>query len=550
MTTLPKSLLMKYIHIFLMAIMSGIAPQNMAQNPPAFDDPASDEWPTACSVVELPSSLDSSLQRAYFYASTSSQRQPLIVSLHTWSGDYSQRDPLVWQCIRNDWNYIHPDFRGSNNTPQACGSEYVISDIEDAIAYAVKEGNVNEGEIHVIGSSGGGYATLISYMTTSFPVKSFSAWVPISDIESWYYESLGRKNKYAGDIIKSISPGQKNLDTDEARKRSPLYMTYSNDRTPKGRLQMFAGIHDGYTGSVPITQSIHMYNNLVASLGGREKDLVHIQDALKLITLRMNPESVMNEYISDRNIHYIKSYDNVSLTIFEGGHEMLSGVALEHVTCCGEVKKNLRILTIGDSNGASEDGWVEQLRKVRPLDIIYNVSFSGNTIGFDNNGQERLNTLKQIDRYLTETIQKSGNEPLNLILINLGTNDCKAVFDERVEEIGPNLEKLIKSVQNFPYTQNHKPEVVIISPPPYGPDEVVLEKYKGGDRRVQTLLPQFEEIAKKTEVKFIDIYHVLKPTYRELAPDGVHMTSEGQRIIAETIHNFFRQNLLDDSYPE
>lgn len=67
----------------------------------------------------------------------------MVVSLHTWSGNYEQKDELAIQCIEKDYNYIHPDFRGPNNTFKACGSKYVIQGIEDAISFAIQNGNVD-----------------------------------------------------------------------------------------------------------------------------------------------------------------------------------------------------------------------------------------------------------------------------------------------------------------------------------------------------------------------------------------------------------------------
>ena len=98
----------------------------------------------------------------------------------------------------------HPDFRGANNKPEATCSTLVLSDIEDAIDFALKHTNADPQEVHIIGVSGGGLATLYAYMNIQYPVKSFSAWVPISDIDAWYWESVGRKQKYADDIVKSV----------------------------------------------------------------------------------------------------------------------------------------------------------------------------------------------------------------------------------------------------------------------------------------------------------------------------------------------------------
>ena len=192
------------------------------------------------------------------------------------------------------------------------------------------------------------------------------------------------------------------------------------------------------------------------------------------------------------------------------------------------------ILIIGDSNGAAKDGWVVQLSKLNPDVTFINKSISGNTIGFDNNGMENLNTLRMIETYLQEAEKEAAGKPINLVLINLGTNDCKAVFDERQKEVPENLTKLISFIQNYPF-KNKKPQITIVSPPPYGPDSIMLEKYRGGDLRVHALVPQFEQIAIDMGCGFINIYDELKPIYNQYSPDGVHMKAEGQKLIARTI---------------
>jgi hypothetical protein len=63
-------------------------------------------------------------------------------------------------------------------------------------------------------------------------------------------------------------------------------------------------------------------------------------------------------------------------------------------------EKPLKIFTLGDSNGALPFGWVNQLKKIRPDDTIFDISISGNTIGFNNNGRASLNTLSNIGREL------------------------------------------------------------------------------------------------------------------------------------------------------
>ena len=280
--------------------------------------------------VEIKSKTDNHIQPAIFYKSKTRRKKPLIVSLHSWSGDYTQKDPLALKIQELDWNYIHPDFRGRNNNPDACGSPLVISDIEDAIDYALKNANVNKKEIHIIGGSGGGHATLLCYMKVGHSINSFSAWNPITNLADWYYESVGRGNRYADDIFKATS-SEENLNIDEALSRSPAFMDYPGRIRKNARLFIYHGIHDGYLGSVPVTHSLHFYNELIKKIDPEEREaLISDNDIMDLLVKRCFPETMADtEMIGDRKIHYKRNYRNIQILIFEGQHEMLNQVTLE-----------------------------------------------------------------------------------------------------------------------------------------------------------------------------------------------------------------------------
>jgi len=281
--------------------------------------------------------MDGKTQAAWFFKAKSTEARPLIVSLHTWSGDYNQKDTLSWQCIDRDYHYIHPDFRGKNNTYEACGSPLAIQDIDDAIDYALKHAKVDLNNIHIIGVSGGGYSTLLAYMKTKHKVKSFSAWVPISNLVDWYSESVGRKNKYAKDMAEATN-GQTfdeepyYLDAEEAIKRSPMFMDAPIEERMESKLYIYAGIHDGYTGSVPITHSLNFYNKLVKAFDpNNQEDKIPTNDIIKLLSYRTFSPAKYKP-IGGRSVHYKKVYkDKFQVIIFEGGHEMLEEHALEHV---------------------------------------------------------------------------------------------------------------------------------------------------------------------------------------------------------------------------
>lgn len=296
------------------------------------------EWSDSFRIVDIPSSKDSTIQPAYFRETTSDEPQPLIVSLHTWSGGYSQKDPVTADIEARDWNYIHPHFRGFNNRPEAMVSDLVLADIDDAIDYAIAHGNVDSDQIHIVGVSGGGLATLAAYMELYRPIKSFNAWVPISDLNAWYWESRGRRFNYADHIMAAIGIDGR-IDGNEARRRSPLYKTFPAEVRKGAELRIYAGIHDGHIGCVPISHSVNFYNRIAGELkygtadlseiyrcAETDPDLVSKDLLLSLLEKRINPDYLTRgEKLLGRDIHLTRHYGPVSLTIFEGEHEQLEG---------------------------------------------------------------------------------------------------------------------------------------------------------------------------------------------------------------------------------
>jgi poly(3-hydroxybutyrate) depolymerase len=287
-------------------------------------------WSKDFSLVEIPSGIDGHVQLAYLYGSKASDPAPLVVSLHTWSGDYTQEDPLSDLCRSKDLNYIHPDFRGVNNTINACCSELAMSDIDEAISYAIENTNVDPSRIYVVGQSGGGYATLASFMKSKHKIRKFSAWVPISDLEAWYRESSIRGNKYADDILACTASEDSILNIAIAKEKSPIHWDTPGGKLGYSKLYIHTGIYDGIQGSVPITQSINFYNKVLSDLGVKDASkFVSDQEKLELLEYRKK----LGDYgkIAQREVFLRKEYKNLKLVIFEGNHEILPEYALDEL---------------------------------------------------------------------------------------------------------------------------------------------------------------------------------------------------------------------------
>jgi hypothetical protein len=252
-----------------------------------------------------------------------------VVSLHSWSGTYEQKDELAALSKAKDLNYIHPDFRGVNWTKDACCSDLAMQDIDDAIDYAIKNSKVDLSRIYVIGSSGGGYATLATFMKSKHSIRRFSAWVPISDLPAWYAQSKIMGTKYAENILDCTS-SKDSLNLEIAKRKSPIYWKTPVEKLNTTELQIFAGVYDGIQGSVPITHSINFYNKVLKDKLINDSTLF-VSDSEKLYLLEFRKALGNLGRIADRKVFLKKQSGNIGLTIFEGNHEMLTEYAFNEL---------------------------------------------------------------------------------------------------------------------------------------------------------------------------------------------------------------------------
>src|SRR5690349_8543483 len=130
--------------------------------------------------------------------------------------------------------------------------------------------------------------------------------------------------------------------------------------------------------------------------------------------------------------------------------------------------KKLNIFTLGDSNGSFPHSWPNQLKLSLPDAQVFNLSKSGRTVGFVNNGDSSLNSLLVIDENLAKAAEFTNDRPFDFNVIELGNNDAKAVFAGRQDEVPVNLEKLIRKIKGCSFQAISKAKIIIISPPPYG----------------------------------------------------------------------------------
>jgi acyl-CoA thioesterase I len=197
--------------------------------------------------------------------------------------------------------------------------------------------------------------------------------------------------------------------------------------------------------------------------------------------------------------------------------------------------KQLNIFTLGDSNGTFPQSWPQQLRLALPNAQVFNISKSGRTVGFVNNGDSSLNSLLVIDENLKKAAESTKDRPLNFIVLELGTNDAKAVFANRQREVPENVDKLIKKIQSCGYPSITKAKIIIISPPPYGKKAEIQDKYKGGDKRVKKMSKEFKKVARRNNCLFVNGYKTPGLDINTMTADGLHLDATASRRLVEPV---------------
>ncbi len=283
----------------------------------------------------ITSTADGSRQPALFYDSGTDRDKPLLVGLHSWSVNYTQKLSIAFAlwARRNDWVLILPDCRGINNTPWATVSNVAVQDIRDALNYARRHARVDPKRIYIAGFSGGGLATLAAVGTYPWAWTAAVAWVPIFDLVDWYGQVKRTDPHYVRDIEAScggpLKPGAPAYE--ECRRRSPAsFLENARGQWPK--LLLAHGITDG---TVPPSHSLRAFNALAAPEDRLPPELLAAMDRTGDVPPGVEglPSTEKRDYqqLYDRAkkpLRFARSSENVSVEVFQGGHDIIFNAGL------------------------------------------------------------------------------------------------------------------------------------------------------------------------------------------------------------------------------
>ena len=144
--------------------------------------------------------------------------------------------------------------------------------------------------------------------------------------------------------------------------------------------------------------------------------------------------------------------------------------------------------------------------------LVNNPPFSGDKSG-----------IKYLKPYLEA-------QPLNVIIIALGTNDLKARFGLSAVDIAEALDRLIIAIKAFYYGQT-QPKIIILSPPRVYEVGNYKNIYAGAANKAKQLTIELKAVAERQDCLFIDGFALISTC----SDEGVHWPFKEHKRLAKQL---------------
>lgn len=205
---------------------------------------------------------------------------------------------------------------------------------------------------------------------------------------------------------------------------------------------------------------------------------------------------------------------------------------MKHILCFGDSNTH-GSATEYDGRYDYDDRWTIILGKLLgPEYHVIEEGLGGRTTVFDDPFRPGKNGLKDISNIL------QTHKPLDLVIIMLGTNDTKQVYNASVKSIAHGAEVIIEKIRSEDMPQ---PGILLISPIRIGEgiDSSGFESYDYSSHQKSLEFPKwFRRTAEITGSYFFDAAAVA-----HAGSDCLHMTKESHRAFAEALCGIVRDIL-------
>lgn len=177
--------------------------------------------------------------------------------------------------------------------------------------------------------------------------------------------------------------------------------------------------------------------------------------------------------------------------------------------------------------------WTGRLQKLLGDDFyVIEEGLNGRTTNLDSPDPPDRNGKK----YLLPCLY--SHAPLDLVILFLGGNDLKSIFNRSTKDISDGLEELIQLIQSSKYGADMQsvPNILLIGYPSLSSDQIdVIEKdndlLTGAVEKSKTFDFYFSKLAQKYHCHYFN----MSPHIRYSDIDGVHFDEKAHRIFADLI---------------
>lgn len=203
------------------------------------------------------------------------------------------------------------------------------------------------------------------------------------------------------------------------------------------------------------------------------------------------------------------------------------------------------ILCFGDSNtfGTNPAGgrhprdvrWTGILQKLLGEDYyVIEEGMGGRTTVWDDPLEPNRNGLKLLP------VALQSHQPLDLVILSLGTNDCKTIYQAQPRVIAAGVGALCEEVERFPFRAGYPvPKILVVSPIHVG-DQVEKSIYitfdKASAAKSHELAPLIKQVAETKGCLFVDAAQVASPS----AEDQLHMDADSHGALAKELAGVVR----------
>lgn len=206
-------------------------------------------------------------------------------------------------------------------------------------------------------------------------------------------------------------------------------------------------------------------------------------------------------------------------------------IVKKHIVCFGDSNTH-GYCTKTNGRFSEDERWTSLLGRYLGDDyLICEEGLSGRTTVFEDPLFEGLNGLSAIFQSLMT------HEPVDLLILMLGTNDTKERFSSNAENIAKGMERLTRKALSVTDAWHHGPRILLIAPAPieegYETTFIADEMGKGCVEKSRALALYYEDIAKRLGIYFLDASTI--PGIQMHPKDHMHLDLNSHMLLAKKL---------------